>query len=234
MIKMLLRGTANHESTANPGSTQDSRAPITKESLTLLKHRISLLAHSVINKRMLWSACTLLFFGAFRGSELLCKRIDTFDPRFTLCSGDIALCQNKLTGKTGLRVVVKTPKEEKSGRDIHVTVCRTSSESLCPVTAWEKWQAYNPLSEAGQPVFRWEDGAPLTVNQLNKLLRAQLGANFSSHSFRIGAASAMGQLGFNDQDIQEIGRWRSSAYNSYVRLGRSRRLLVAEKFSKFF
>ena len=40
---------------------------------------------------------------------------------------------------------------------------------------------------------------------------------YSSHSFRIGAASTAARLGISDQTIQVLGRWSSQAYRSYIR-----------------
>jgi len=39
---------------------------------------------------------------------------------------------------------------------------------------------------------------------------------FFSHSFRQGAASSAAAKGFNDYEIQELGRWHSNSYKLYV------------------
>ncbi|RXN33881.1 poly [Labeo rohita] len=41
--------------------------------------------------------------------------------------------------------------------------------------------------------------------------------NFSSHSFRIGAATTAAQKGLSQQQIQALGRWSSEAFKSYIR-----------------
>ncbi|KAK1896224.1 Recombinase cre [Dissostichus eleginoides] len=41
--------------------------------------------------------------------------------------------------------------------------------------------------------------------------------HYSSHSFRIGAASTAARLGISDQTIQVLGRWSSQAYHTYIR-----------------
>ncbi|RXN14169.1 poly [Labeo rohita] len=45
--------------------------------------------------------------------------------------------------------------------------------------------------------------------------------NFSSHSFRIGAATTAAQKGLSQQQIQALGRWSSEAFKSYIRSDRS-------------
>ena len=68
-----------------------------------------------------------------------------------------------------------------------------------------------PPFEVGQPAFRWENGTPLTSRKLNSILKDRLtgyleGAEelYTTHSFRTGAASMMGTLGFSDEDIQSV------------------------------
>ena len=39
---------------------------------------------------------------------------------------------------------------------------------------------------------------------------------FSGHSFRWGAASSATAMGFNDYEIQQLGRWHSDSYKLYV------------------
>ncbi|KAK1906772.1 N-acetylmuramic acid 6-phosphate etherase [Dissostichus eleginoides] len=41
--------------------------------------------------------------------------------------------------------------------------------------------------------------------------------HYSSHSFRIGAASTPARLGISDQTTQVLGRWSSQAYHTYIR-----------------
>ena len=41
---------------------------------------------------------------------------------------------------------------------------------------------------------------------------------YAGHSFRIGAASTAAAVGVEDSLIQTLGRWKSSAYLSYVRV----------------
>ena len=54
----------------------------------------------------------------------------------------------------------------------------------------------------------------------------------SSHSFRIGITTMLGQLGFSDQEIQAIGRWSSSAFELYIRSPRNVRAKTAMKMAR--
>ena len=70
---------------------------------------------------------------------------------------------------------------------------------------------------SGGPLFLFQDGLPQTRAVLTARLReilagAGVSGNFSSHSFRIGAATVAARNGVPDHLIQALGRWSSSAY----------------------
>jgi len=227
ILRMLLQGKKNSE-IVQKNNTGTGRKPVTPDILKDLKSAITLHDLPLVDKRLLWTVCTALFFGAFRASELLCRDTHSFDPGFALQRKDI-IC----TGNT-LQVIVKCPKEEKQGKNTTVTVHAAADTSICPVQAWMKWQALDPPADPEQPAFRWSSGHPLTVQRFNstlKLLAGEKMPGISSHSFRIGAATTMGELGFSDDDIKAVGRWASPAFERYIRHGKARRNLVAKKFS---
>lgn len=68
------------------------------------------------------------------------------------------------------------------------------------------------------------DTTPLTSYQFNAVLKkslAYLGYNpthYSSHSFRIGGATALYIKGKTEEEIKAFGRWKSDAWKSSVRL----------------
>ena len=227
-IKALLQGKKNSEFCATADIHNAKRRPIMTDTMSRLKIGITKSHFVIEDKRMIWSACSILFFGAFRAGEILANDSGKFDPRFTLCANDVTRQHNSLI------LNIKIPKENKNGHNAEVTLHKCSDTQLCPISAWDKWQAYKPPSEPGQPAFRWLSGLPLTIRQLNAILKDGLhpdNAHFSSHSFRIGAASTLGKLGFSDEDIKTFGRWRSSAYEGYIRRGRNNRRPIAERFS---
>ena len=43
---------------------------------------------------------------------------------------------------------------------------------------------------------------------------------YSGYSFRIGVATTAVEVGVSEAVIQQLGRWKSVAYNGYIRLRR--------------
>ena len=234
-IKVILKGIKHRDITGKRQAGKESRKPITPEILSVLKERIADTDFLGRDQRMIWSVCSVLFHGAFRVHELLCKKSGSFDPDFTLLGRDIELAVED--GGGVLRIRIKAPKEERVGKSVIVDVYETGT-LLCPVRAFKKWQKYG-VREPDMPVFRFKTGTPLTGKRLNEIIRACLKGHvegcealFSSHSFRAGAASLMASLGYSDEDIKAMGRWSSRAFLEYVKLPRSNRAEVARRMGK--
>jgi hypothetical protein len=232
IVKMVLEGKKNMEA-AEGHNKGYKRQAVTPAVMKLLKIRIHQWGEESIDRWMTWAVCTLLYHGAFRGAELLVRNSSCFDPAYSLLRGDIS-CTDGLAGQKVIQVKIKAPKESKNSASAIVDVFQTDSD-ICPVRAVEKWMLATKEMEARQPAFRFASGVPLTSTKLNSLLKEWVGdvaVGISTHSFRIGAASMMGRLGFADEDVKAIGRWSSRAFEGYMRLPRTKRKLVAEKLVK--
>jgi hypothetical protein len=76
---------------------------------------------------------------------------------------------------------------------------------------------------ATAPLFHFDDGPPVTrrwlMTRVDSLLRSihHDPRAYSSHSFRKGGAVSLQQRGVEDSIIRRTGRWRSDAFNLYVR-----------------
>ena len=89
------------------------------------------------------------------------------------------------------------------------------------------------------------DGSIWTGRQLNKLLVPLAkgivkpgGKRIQSHSFRSGIPTLMARAGYQDSEIQCQGRWRSSAFLAYCKLGRAARwrdqLTLSKRISNLY
>ena len=92
---------------------------------------------------------------------------------------------------------------------------------------------------AGSPVFMMDavDARPQRyitrhiINACLKMKGAAMGMDvtyLSSHSLRIGGATALADAGVPDRDIQFAGRWRSDTFLRYIRVSLSRLSSIAE------
>ena len=93
---------------------------------------------------------------------------------------------------------------------------------LYPIKAILPYLAIRP-DHPKSPLFIFKDGSTLThqhfSNILNTLL-SRLGfdsTQYNIHSFRIGAATTAKQVNIPDTSIQMLGRWKSNAYQTYIK-----------------
>jgi len=233
IVKQVLKGRRNMEGTGQAGKGGQNRAAMTTAVMKKLKNKLRGAQLEPGEKLMLWSVCTLAFFGAFRIHELLSRHEATFDPAQTLLGEDIST-----TGQASQRILsvkLKCPKEKKAGRPTVVDVFEVGGD-LCPLRAWDKWQWHKKKS-TGYPVFTWSNGRPLTGRKLNSILgklldcRDKKGGKYSTHSFRSGIPTMMGELGHSDEDIKKVGRWSSRAFNLYIKGSRTQRWNIAQRIA---
>ena len=103
---------------------------------------------------------------------------------------------------------------------------------ICPVTAVLAYLEIRPKSQG--PLFLHADGSPLTRSQLIAEVWSALQGSgldlswYTGHSFRIGATTSAAQAGLSDPLIQILGRWRSSAFQCYLRTPASTLVSVSQ------
>lgn len=200
------------------------RRPITPAILRQIRALWSASAHD-FDTIMLWSACTLCFFGFFRIGEITAPSDSAFRVDSHLGYSDLAVDDS--ANPTLLHVHLKVSKTDQFRRGMDVFVGSTGND-LCPVSAY--LAVRGPSLGA---VFRWHDGGVLTPTRFTARIREALetlGLNstlYAGHSFRIGAATTAAERGIDDAFIKILGRWESSAYQVYIRTPRCRLATVA-------
>lgn len=204
-LHRLMRG-VRHRS--HPSSTTQ-RLPITNHLLQVIARA---LAVPSFDHAMFWAASCTAFFGFLRVSEFTCP--GTFDP-----SRHLGFCDVQLDPSGGYRLLLKQSKTDPFGRGCTVYL-GPSGRPICPVAALSRYLSFR--GSAPGPLFVLRDGRPLTPSIVNSWLRSILSSagvhgNYSSHSFRIGAATSAALAGVPDHLIQALGRWSSDAYLRYIR-----------------
>ena len=188
------------------------RLPITIMHLTRLKDYLAsnFCKH---DQDMLWAAFTTAFFGFLRSSEFVAPTTKTFDPEQTLLVSDVT------TKHSHIHLNIKASKTDPFRHGCTIRLARTNSPT-CPVTSL--LQLYRIHPKTG-PLFTYADGTYLTRRRLNAILKkaipSQIGeGQTSSHSFRIGAATTAAAAGFPRWLIQQLGRWNSDCFRTYIRI----------------
>ncbi len=200
-----------------PVRSRQLRLPITP---AILHHLRSVWAASPVTYtyRMLWAACCLGFFAFLRSGEFTCPSARTY-TRSMLSPADVMVDSRE--HPTSLTVLLRTSKTDvfQAG---HSLLVGATGDLLCPVAAVLGYLAIRP--EVPGPLFIYEDGTPLSRSRLVQAVRSALAsigtidlARYTGHSFRIGAATAAAQAGIPDSMIQTLGRWKSSAFLTYIR-----------------
>eukprot|EP00731_Ephydatia_muelleri_P001265 Em0001g1265a len=142
-----------------------------------------------------------------------------YDAEVHLGRGDLAM--DDPGSPSFIRVCIKQSKTDPFCQGAYLYVGRTGTE-LCPVAALLDYLCVRGPGEG--PLFRFEDGRPLTRLRRVAAMRLALekaGINqtdYCSHSFRIRAATTAAENRIEDSVIKTLGRWKSAAYQQYVRI----------------
>ena len=91
---------------------------------------------------------------------------------------------------------------------------------MCPVNTFRALEQMKTGKEGKMSqLCRRKDGSLLTGRLLYKNLEIYLkgkpdylGGKVTSHSFSAGLATAMARLGYGEEDIKAMGRWKSDFY----------------------
>ncbi len=171
---------------------------------------------------MLWAAASLCFFGFLRSGEITVPGDKSFDQARHLTCGDVTV--DSLANPTMLRVKIKASKTDpfRLGVDIFVGQVGTL---LCPVAAALKYLVMRG-SHSG-PFFHFKDKKPLTRSRFVEQVRRALSkagvdsSPYSGNSCRSGAATTAARRGISDATIKMLGRWKSIAYQLYIKTPRN-------------
>lgn len=212
VVKKLL--TAIQRGSYSP----DSRLPITP---TILKKLVESLPHTAKSQYQvgMLKAMYLLAFHAFlRVGEMALNKSKSHVLQFSdvqiFMSGNMPASMEitfrSFKGNYNIRPVILAIQAKKNER------------STCPVAAVHQYiQLRGPVSG---PLFTFPGSLPVSYQFFSSCLKNSLAwagvctHQYTSHSFRIGAASTAAASGVSDEEIQQMGRWKSLAFKRYIRL----------------
>ncbi len=161
------------------------------------------------------------FFGFLRCSETAIT--SKFNPKIHPTISDLSVLDSET-----ISFLIKQSKTDQArkGHFIYIFNLPSSIQPYQTVLAYiqsRNSQAKSPI----EPLFLDDSNKPVTRFWFQKHLKSVLqqsgipADNYSSHSFRIGAATSAAQKGLSKYQIQALGRWSSDAFKSYIRTNRS-------------
>jgi hypothetical protein len=201
-----IKRTAKHSSGRSP------RLPIT---FWLARDMIALLDLTGQDHRTVAAAIAIGTHGLFRSGEITLKPGSTNLLRRT----DVSFAHDG----SYVSIFLAESKTDVFRQGVTIRVARTGTPS-CPVALLRAQFDKAPNKSPTAPLFQKSNGAALSYRDLTnaiKTLTTTLGltGNYSGHSLRIGGATSLALMGFQDHEIQTLGRWRSLSYQLYVRSG---------------
>ena len=114
---------------------------------------------------------------------------------------------------------MKQSKTDQFWKGVDVFVGRSGND-LCPVSTVLAYIAVR--GNGAGPLFKFADGQALTRDRFVVQVREALdlagvtSKDYAGHSFRISAATAVAEVGIEDSTIKALGRWESSAFQTYI------------------
>ena len=211
-LDLVLRGIRR----AAGNNPRRVRLPITPRILALLYQSWSRppVSHDAA---MLWAACCTGFFGFLRSGEFTTPSLHGgTGPGLSVA--DVSV--DSFSNPSYVALFLRRSKTDTFGVGSTIYLGLVDG-SICPVKAL---LGYIVLRGNGPgPLFAFQSGSPLTRSALVQAVRDALRPHnvdvggFNGHSFRIGAATTAAAAGVPDSLIQVLGRWKSSAFTTYIR-----------------
>ena len=228
-MTVLLRGIKRVQSQAGPRLL---RLPITASLMRRIKAALAGQPSSY-NNVLLWAACCTGFFGFLRCGEFLVPDGVQFNQRDHLCLSDISIDTSTPSWTISLHIRVSKTDQFRQGSTV---VLGSTGADICPVAAivdYLQFRGSNP-----GPLFQLQDGKPLHRKLFTTQVQQALSlagfdpSLFNGHSFRIGAATTANLVGVPETTIKLLGRWRSLAYQRYIRPPPAELALVSAQLAK--
>ncbi|XP_053388406.1 uncharacterized protein LOC128551535 [Mercenaria mercenaria] len=196
----------------------DKRLPITIEMLHKLLESVDKVCTGLFMKVMLKAMYLLAFHACLRIGEFTSNK----GAPAIISYSDLTFKDFQNGLPTLMEVRISNFKHSK-GRSVVIAITAKKENKLfCPVS--NMWHYVSLRGPVDGPLFTFLDREPVTRSFFSTMLGRCLifcgydNKVYKGHSFRIGAASAAASLGKSESFIQEMGRWKSTAFKKYIRI----------------
>jgi hypothetical protein len=174
--------------------------PITIPILQKILHMTDVIIRDNYDRALLRAMFSLAFYTFLRIGE-----VTTASARATslLKRTDLDLgCAYPINN---ISIIFKANKHSNGAAPVVIQIARQKDQNVQWLTFWPTWRRglLHHFPSSCEPMALQLQGHILQL--------------FKAHSFRIGAASWYAQLGYSDQQIRHLGRWKSNAFVKYIR-----------------
>ena len=202
LIKKMLAGCRNLR------SKKDDRVPMTLEVLHAVIQRADVYFSGQADSIRFKAMCALAFFALLRVGEMTSSPNNIQKEDITVLDDRIHICFRRCKHSNG-----ETSRHE---------ILKREDPVICPV---RNVTSFLQIRKQGPgPLFSHTSGKSVKRDEFASELKGILmslglgNTRYTSHSFRIGAASWLAATGHSDLQIQRAGRWKSQAFQNYIRL----------------
>ncbi len=190
------------------GDTRE-RQPITRDILLKLISRFDQTAFEGAN---LHAAFCLAFAGFLRMGEFTYDKVESDFSSWNLTRGSVSFSEDRLF------LVIPSCKTDPFRRGIILTIS-AANDDACAVASLNSLFTRFPKAN-NQPLFANQVGT-FSRNYVTKKLQEEVRVlgyewNYTSHSFRRGAATSARLAGLSEDEVQLLGRWKSNCYRLYI------------------
>lgn len=194
--------------------TKDVRSPITYPLLMRIVNSLEVLCKNRYEFFLFSSAFLLAYFALLRVGELTLSNKNSADK--ILNFDDVVLCNSGT-----VKIKIRLSKTDQLGKGTNLEIT-PSNESLILYKSLSTYMKMRPNIKG--PFLCHFGGSCMTTYQFSQMLKKCiqfLGIDtltFKSHSLRIGCATYLHMKGKSEEEIKTMGRWKSTAYKSYIRI----------------
>lgn len=208
MVKKILYGA--HKASKSP----DYRLPITTSILGKLLRALEFTVPNYFNRTLLQCIFSVAFHGFFRLGELIAK--SPAQTPYIIQKQDVIF-----TADSNVQITLRHSKTMQIPHPIIIHLSQAPIE-VCPVKFLQTYFSTHNHTEG--PMFQNHAGSQVSYHFVTQNLQKAvsfIGLNpqfYKGHSFRIGAATEAAKRGLSQIEIQKLGRWKSDAFQKYIRI----------------
>ena len=186
--------------------SSDQRLPITLPILEKMGAHCLHVTKNPYNRKLLHAMLMLGFHGFLRPGEMTMSKNNILFENVELCPLNVSITFSSYKHHYGSPITIIVPAQ---------------GGPTCPIPSLQAYLTARGSSPG--PLFVYADGHPVPYIQFKQwfsdlLIICCIKGHFNPHSLRIGAATLSIAKGYASSLVQQMGRWRSSAYLRYVRL----------------